>query len=92
VRRHIVPRLELALILIMCAGFLLIVQQWSFPAYQLGLLTVMAATILNIAVGNLPRQASPSRALLLMLGILGIVAAVFVAGILLVPYLAQMGQ
>jgi hypothetical protein len=91
-RRAIVPRLELALIFVMCAGFVLIVQQWSFPAYQLGLLTVMAATILNIAVGNLPRQASPGRALLLTLGILTIVAFVFAAGIILVPYLAQMGQ
>ena len=63
-RRHaIVGRAELALILVMALGFLLIVQQWSFAAYQVGLLTVMAATVLNIAVGNLPRTAGPGRAL-----------------------------
>ena len=91
-RRHaIVGRAELALILVMALGFLLIVQQWSFAAYQVGLLTVMAATVLNIAVGNLPRTAGPGRALGLTRFILAIVAAVFAAGIFLVPYLAQLG-
>jgi hypothetical protein len=89
--RGIVPRAELALILIMVAGFLLIVQQWSFGLFQIGLLTVMAATILNIAVGNLPRSAGLGRALRLTLMILLIVAGVFAAGILLVPYLARLG-
>jgi hypothetical protein len=90
-RQNIVGRAELVLILVMAAGFLLIVQQWSFAAYQFGLLTVMAATVLNIAVGNLPRNAGPARALGLTVFIVGIVAAVFAAGIFLVPYLAQLG-
>jgi hypothetical protein len=89
--RGIVPRAELALILIMVAGFLLIVQQWSFGLFQIGLLTVMAATILNIAVGNLPRAAGVWQALRLTIVILLIVAVVFGAGIVLVPYLAQLG-
>lgn len=89
--RGIVPRAELALILIMVLGFLLIVQQWSFGLFQIGLLTVMAATILNIAVGNLPRNAGLGRALRLTVLLLAIVAAVFAAGILLVPYLARLG-
>ncbi len=88
---RIVPRAELTLILVMGAGFLLIVQQWSFALYQTGLLTVMAATILNIAVGNLPRAAAPWRALRLTLLLLSIVAGVFIAGILLVPSLARLG-
>jgi hypothetical protein len=89
--RGIVPRAELALILIMVLGFLLIVQQWSFGLFQIGLLTVMTATILNIAVGNLPRAAGPWQALRLTVLILAIVAFVFLAGILLVPYLARLG-
>jgi hypothetical protein len=89
--RGIVPRAEFALILIMVLGFLLIVQQWSFSLFQIGLLTVMTATILNIAVGNLPRAAGLGQALRLTLIILLIVACVFAAGILLVPYLARLG-
>lgn len=87
----IVARAELVLILVMCIGFVLIVQQWSFAAYQIGLLTVMGATVLNIAVGNLPRTAGPVWALGLTVLILAIVAAVFAGGIALVPYLAQLG-
>jgi hypothetical protein len=89
--RTIVGRAEAVLILVMVLGFLLIVQQWNFRVFQVGLLTVMAATVLNIAVGNLPRGAGPVRALALTLFILAIVAAVFGAGIALVPYLAQLG-
>lgn len=89
--RAFVARTELVLIVVMVAGFLLIAQQMSFEAYQVGLLTVMAATLLNIAVGNLPRNAAPLRAVGLTLFILAIVAGVLAAGILLVPYLARMG-
>jgi len=92
VRRNIVPRVEFTLIVVMCAGFALIAQTWSFRAYQVGLLAVIVATLLNIPVGNLPRQAGPGRALLLTALILAIVAAVFGAGILLVPALAGLGQ
>lgn len=91
-RPNFVLKSELTLILLMCGGFLLVLQQWSFLLYQIGVLTVMAAAILNIAVGNLPRQAGPLRAAVLTLGILGIVTFVFLAGIFLVPYLARMGQ
>lgn len=76
----------------MCTGFVLIAQTWNFPAYQLGLVAVIIATLLNIPVGNLPRDASVGRTFLLTLGILGIIVAVFVIGILLVPYLAQLGR
>jgi hypothetical protein len=88
----LLPRIELLLILLMMAGFVLIAQQWSFALYQLGLLTVIGATILNIAVGNVPRTAQGWRALRSVVVILAVTAAVFVIGILLVPYLAELGQ
>jgi hypothetical protein len=91
-RGTFVPRLEVALIALMCGGFLLIAQTWSFVAYQIGLTAVLVATLLNIAVGNLPRQAGAGRALLLTAGILAIVAAVFAGGIVLVPWLAALGR
>jgi len=91
-QRRLVARAEIVLIASMGVGFLLVLQTWSFPLYQVGLSLVLVATVLNIAVGNLPRQAGPARALGLTAFILGIVAAVFAAGILLVPVFAQMGQ
>ena len=87
-----IARIELALICIIAAGFVLIAQQASFGLYQIGLLTVMGSTLLHIAVGNLPPNAGLGRTLLWTVAILGIVAAVFGAGILLVPLLAQLGR
>lgn len=89
---RLVARAELALICVMALGFVLIAQQVAFGLYQAGLLTVVASTLLHIAVGNLPPDAGPGRALLLTLAILGSVAAVFGAGILLVPLLSQLGR
>jgi len=89
---RLLARIEFALIILMMLGFVLITQQWSFPLYQLGLLVVIGATILNIAVGNVPRAARGWRAFRAVVIILGVTAAVFVIGILLVPTLARLGQ
>ena len=89
---RLLPRVELLLIVLMMAGCVLIAQQWSFTLYQLGLLTVVCATILNIAVGNVPHAARGWRAFRAVVVILAVTAAVFVIGILLVPYLAALGQ
>jgi len=92
VESGILPRIELLLIVLMMAGFALIAQQWSFSLYQLGLLTVIFAAILNIAVGNVPRAARGWRAFGAVSIILGVTAAVVVIGILLVPYLSRLGR
>ncbi len=88
----IVPRVEAALLSVMGLGILLVLQWWSFPLYQIGLVVLVLATLLNIAVGNLPRDASARRSLVLIAGILLLVAAVFGIGIVLVPVLAELGQ
>lgn len=85
-------RAELALIVLMVLGCVLIGQQWSFALYQIGLLAVVGATILSIAVGNVPRTARGWRAFAVMIIILVVTAALFIIGILLVPYLTRLGQ
>ncbi len=89
---RLVARAELALICLMAAGFVLIAQQSAFGLYQVGLVVVMASTLLHIAVGNLPRDAGIGRTLLWTVFILVMVAVVFGVGILLVPILAQLGR
>ncbi len=88
----LIARTELALICLIAVGFVLIAQQSAFGLYQIGLLTVMASTLLHIAVGNLPRDAGIARTVTWTLAILAMVAAVFGVGILLVPVLAQLGR
>jgi uncharacterized membrane protein len=89
---RLVTRLQAAIICLLGVGFLMVLQRWSFDAYHYGLMSIMGLTLLNIAVGNLPREASPRRAVLLLLLFLALVAVVFGVGIVLVPYLAQLGR
>ena len=90
--RLVVPRAEIALLSILGLGFLCVLQTWSFWLYRVGLIVIIVATLINIAVGNLPRNASWSRACLLTLSILAAIAAVFAIGVALVPTLATLGQ
>ncbi len=89
---RLLARAETTLILLMLLGFVLITQQWSFGLYQIGLLTVIGATILNIAVTNVPRASRGWAIVRALVVILAVTAAVFGLGILLVPYLAMLGQ
>jgi hypothetical protein len=91
-RKPIVPRAEAALLCLLGLGFLMVLQTWFFPVYHYGLLLIILVTLLNIAVGNLPRGASLLRAVLMTLLLLAIVAVVVAIGIFLVPTLAQLGQ
>jgi hypothetical protein len=91
-RQPIVPRAEAALLCLLGLGFLMVLQTWFFTVYHYGLLLIILVTLLNIAVGNLPRTASPLRALLTTLLLLAVVAAVVGIGIFLVPTLARLGQ
>jgi len=88
----LLARAETTLIILMVLGFLLIMQQWSFALYQAGLSVVIGATILNIAVTNVPRSARGWGLLRGVVVILAVVAAVFGLGIALVPYLATLGH
>lgn len=89
---RLLSRIEAALILLMLVGFVLITQQWSFEVYQIGLYTVVGATLLNIAVSNVPHAATGWRAVRFIVLILAIIVAVFWIGIMLVPTLASLGQ
>ena len=85
-------RTEAALIVLMLGGLALIAQQASFALYQAGLLVVIGATVLNVAVSNVPRSSSGWRLLRNVAIGLVITAAVFGVGIALVPFLAILGQ
>ncbi len=60
--------------------------------YQAGLGLLITATLLQIAVGNLPRDADFRRSVKWIAAILLTVALVFCAGILLVPVLSTLGR
>ncbi len=85
-------RLGTIMILALAAGILLIAQRYSLMLYKVGLSILVIATLLQIAVGNLRKDASVGRSLLFILMVLAIIVAVFAIGIFLVPYFAQLGR
>jgi hypothetical protein len=90
--RSFPERAEITLMAAMLAGILMIAQRFSVDIFQWGLRLLVGATLLQVTVGNLPKEASAGRSLVLIaLGLL-IIAAVFLAGISLVPVLSQLGR
>ena len=85
-------KLQMLLLAGMVLAFLLIAQNLSADVYQYGLLLLIGSSLLQVVAGNIPPQARLISTLLRLLIGLAIVAAVFVGGILLVPYLAQLGS
>ena len=85
-------RLETTLIVGLVLGILLIAQRYNLTLYKVGLCILVASTLLQIAVGNLKKDASAGRSLYFIAKVLLVVAAVFGLGILLVPYFSEMGR
>ena len=85
-------KLQMVLLVGMVLAFLLIAQNLSADLYQYGLLLLIGSSLLQVVAGNIPPQAGLISTLVRLLIGLAIVGAVFVGGILLVPYLAQLGQ
>lgn len=85
-------KLQIILLAGMVLAFLLIAQNLSADVYRYGLLLLIGSSLLQVVAGNIPPQARLISTLVRLLIGLAIVAAVFVGGILLVPYLAQLGS
>ena len=83
---------ERILMIALLVGIACVIQRVSIEVYRVGLVPIISATLLQIAVGNLPRDASIKKSMLLILFYLGIVATIFLVGILLVPVLSQLGS
>jgi ABC-type proline/glycine betaine transport system permease subunit len=87
-----VARAEQTLIAAMALGIVMIAQRYQISWYRWGLSILVISTFLQIAVGNLPQDASATRSIVTSIIILAVVAAVFAIGIWLVPILSQLGH
>lgn len=90
--RSFPERLELVLILCLCLGIVLIAQTYSVVVFQIGLSVLVVSTFLQIAVGNLRKDANVWQSIRFIGIILCVVAAIFTLGIVLVPAFSTMGQ
>lgn len=84
---------ERTLIIIMVVSILVLtLSPRILWLYQSSLALLLGATLLQIAVGNLPRDADFKRSVKIIAIILSIVATVFLLGIGLVPVLSNLGR
>jgi len=90
--RSFPERLETVLIISLCVGIALIAQRYSVGLYRAGLVILVLSTLLQIAVGNLNKQAGVAESARFIAIILCVIATVFAIGILLVPTFAQLGR
>jgi hypothetical protein len=85
-------QLQIVLLGGMILAFLLIAQNQSPDVYQYGLVLLIIFSLLQVVAGNIPPQTRLIGTIIRLLLGLVIVAAVFGVGILLVPYLAELGR
>ena len=85
-------RLEMVLISCLLLGIALIAQRYNLMLYKVGISVLVASTLLQIAVGNLRKDASPMASLFFILRVLLVIVAIFCVGILLVPTFSQLGR
>lgn len=76
----------------MLISIVLIGQQYSMPLYQVGLLLLVTATLIQVAFGNIPPAANLARSLRMFITFMAIIVVVFVVSLLIVPLLVQLGK
>ena len=91
-KRPFASIMQAILVALLIISFLLITQQTSKALYQIGFLLLAASTFMQIVFGNVPPSANFKRSMKI-LGIgLAIIAAVFSVGVLVAPYLVNLGR
>lgn len=90
--RSFPERLEALLIAGMLVGILLVAQRFSVTVFRAGLVLLVASTLLQIAIGNVPKHLGFAATTIRVILIVALIAILFCLGIVLVPYFAQLGR
>jgi hypothetical protein len=85
-------RVQALLIVGLLLSFVLIMQTVSMVLYQIGILLLIASTLVQIPFGNIPPETDRRRTLKMFAWMLLILIAVFGIGILIAPMLVNMGR
>jgi hypothetical protein len=84
--------MHLALVILLLVSFVLITQQGSRTLYQMGFMLLVASTFVQIVFGNVPPSANFKRSMKFLGVGLIIITAVFALGILVTPFLVNLGR
>lgn len=85
-------KVQAGLIVALILSFLLIMQQQSQLVYQVGILLLIVATLVQIPFGNINPQADTRTSLATFARLFVILIVIFGIGIFIAPYLVEMGR
>jgi len=80
------------LVILLIVSFAMITQQFNETLYRLGFLLLIASTLVQIVFGNLPPEADFKQSIRFTAVVFIIIAVVFGLGILIAPYLVNLGR
>jgi len=83
---------QLVLVILLLVSLVMMGQQSSHVAYQVGLILLIGATFAQIAFGNIPPEAGFGRSMRLFTLYMGITVALFAVSILVAPLLIWLGR
>jgi hypothetical protein len=84
--------MHLALVILLLVSFALITQQRSRTLYQIGFMLLVSSTFVQIVFGNVPPSANFKRSMKFLGVGLTIITAVFALGIIVTPFLVNLGR
>ena len=84
--------MHLALVILLLVSFVLITQQQSRSLYQIGFMLLVSSTFVQIVFGNVPPSANFKRSMKFLGVGLTIITAVFALGIIVTPFLVNLGR
>ena len=80
------------LVILLLVSFAMITQQFNETLYRIGFLLLIASTLVQIVFGNLPPEADFKQSAKFTAVVFIIIAIVFGLGILIAPYLVNLGR
>ena len=84
--------MHFALVILLLVSFVLITQQRSRTLYQIGFMLLVSSTFVQIVFGNVPPSANFKRSMKFLGVGLTIITAVFALGIIVTPFLVNLGR
>ncbi|MEN8233482.1 MAG: hypothetical protein ABFR89_00985 [Actinomycetota bacterium] len=85
-------RIQLTWIFILIVALVGIGQSFSFGVYQLSMVTMVAAGMSQIAIGNVPPDAPSARFFRFLAIFAVVIVVVFAISIVSIPYLVNLGR
>ncbi len=92
VKEQFASKFQKLLIILLVISFFLIGQEYSMLLYKIGICLLIITTLIQIPFGNIHPQTSFKKSMKSFAKIFLIIIIIFAIGIMLAPYLINMGR